>query len=151
AVHVEIARSGDLAASEQEDLLVAGDQSRHDRARLDDAAAGRSLADLGCLQQLLARADARFLFALLILGRVVAAGLLEVALFACSFDACGDLVTADGREVLELFGEAVVGLLREERYLSVCGHSVLLRCGPLQGLGMRRERLLLSPGICQDA
>src|SRR5690606_4548971 len=88
AVDVEIARSGDLAASEQEDLLVAGDQSRHDRARLDDAAAGRSLPDLGRLQQLLERADARFLFALLILGRVVAAVLLEVALFACSFDAC---------------------------------------------------------------
>jgi uncharacterized protein YejL (UPF0352 family) len=50
-----------------------------DGARLDDAAAGRGLADLGRLQQRLERADARLDLALLVLGGVVAAVLLEVA------------------------------------------------------------------------
>nr|BFF12037.1 hypothetical protein GCM10025699_33400 [Microbacterium flavescens] len=78
---------------------------------------------------MLERADARLLLALLVLRRVVAAVLLEVALLASGFDALRDLLPAGGREVLELGGEAVVGILSEEGHGGIAGHVLLLRCG----------------------
>src|SRR5690606_35402933 len=77
------------------------------------------IADGGVLQQMLHRADARLLLALLILRGVVAAVLLEVALFPRSLDALRDLFAARGRELLEFGGEAVVRLLCEEGHLGV--------------------------------
>src|SRR5690606_17421342 len=70
----------------------------------------------------------RLLLALLVLGGVVAAVLLQVALLAGCLDALGDLLAARGREVLELGGEAVVRLLCEEGHLCV-RHVDLLRGG----------------------
>jgi hypothetical protein len=60
---------------------------------------------------------------------VVAAVLLEVALFAGGLDALGDLLTPGRREVLELGVQPVVGVLREERDGSVAGLVVLLQRG----------------------
>src|SRR6478752_2690389 len=91
AVDVELAADGDLAVAEQEDLLAAGDDGGDHGARLDDAVALGRLADRRGLEQLLQGADARLLLALLVLGGVVAAVLLEVAFFAGGLDALGDL------------------------------------------------------------
>ena len=122
AVDVELGADGDLAVAEQEDLFAAGDDRRDDGAGLDDAGALRSLAHRGGLEQVLERADAGLLLALLVLGGVVAAVLLEVALFARGLDALGDLLAAGRREVLELGGEAVVGILGEEGHGGIAGH-----------------------------
>src|SRR6185437_16422542 len=108
AVDVECAVRRDLAVAEQEDLLAAGNERRDHRAGLDDTGADRHLADLGMLQQLLESADAGLLLALLVLRGVVAAVLLEIALFACCLDALRDLLATGRRQLLELTGEPVV-------------------------------------------
>jgi hypothetical protein len=58
---------------------------------------------------------------------MVAAVLLEVALLAGGLDARRDLLAPRGGEVLELGGETVVGVLREEGHRGIVRHGVLLR------------------------
>ena len=103
AVDVELGADGDLAVAEQEDLFVAGDDRRDDGAGLDDAGALRApRRPSAVFSRCCERADAGLLLALLVLGGVVAAVLLEVALFARGFDPLGDLLAAGRRELLEL-------------------------------------------------
>ena len=78
-------------------------------------------------QQLCELADAGLLLALLVLGGVVAAVLLEVALFTRGLDPLGDLLATVRRELRELRREAVERLLREPGDGGVLRHGALLR------------------------
>src|SRR5690606_18968765 len=98
--------------ADQEDRLVAEDLRGDDHAGLDDAVVGRR-ADDRSAQQRGQRTDAGLDLALLLLGRVVAAVLLEVALFASRLDALRDLRPALAGELLELCRQTVVCLLGE--------------------------------------
>ena len=71
----------------------------------------RRLADLRRLEQLLELADPGLALALLVLGGVVAAVLLEVAFLAGCLDPADDLGPAVTGEVVQLVLEPVVGLL----------------------------------------
>ncbi len=82
----------------------------------------RRFADRGVLEQVLEGADAGLLLALLVLGRVVAAVLLQVALFAGGRDPLGDLFATGRGELLELVRKAIVGILREEGHGGIAGH-----------------------------
>src|SRR5690606_29233799 len=95
AVHVEFGVAGDLTTAEEEDLFAACDDGGDHGSGLDDAAAGGCDADLGGLQQMLERADASLLLALLVLRRMVATVLLEIAFFSRGLDALGDLIATD--------------------------------------------------------
>ena len=109
---------GLLARADQEGLLVAAvdEPHRDDHARARDAGVrGGRCADLGLAQQLVQLADPRLHLSLLVLGGVVAAVLLEVALGAGGGDARGDLGTALAGEMEELGIEAVVGILGQPR------------------------------------
>jgi hypothetical protein len=66
-------------------------------------------------QQLGELADAGLDLALLVLGGVVAAVLLQVALFASGLDLLRDVGARRAAELLELRRQAVVGLLRQPR------------------------------------
>ena len=72
---------------------------------------GGRLADLGAPQHVLELTDPGLLLALVVLGRVVAAVLLEVALVARSGDLLDDLLAPGAPEVVELGLQLVVGLL----------------------------------------
>ena len=85
------------------------------------------LADLRAAEQLGELADARLLLALLVFRGVVAAVLLEVALFTRGLDALGDLLATARRELLELGGESIEGLLGEPGDGGVLRHGALLR------------------------
>ena len=86
----------DLAGAEQERLdlvvVVADELVGDDHAGLDDAVVGRGLADLRAAEHVLELADPGLLLALLVLGGVVAAVLLEVALVARGADLLDDLL-----------------------------------------------------------
>src|SRR5690606_27188815 len=110
AVDVEVGAARDLAAAEQELLLVAEDERRDDGAGANRAVGLGRLAGLRVLEDRGQLADASLLLALLVLRRVIPAVLAEVAFLAGSLDALRDLLAADGREVLELRREPVVGL-----------------------------------------
>jgi hypothetical protein len=86
-----------LARADEEalGLVVALVEDLDDHAGTGDARARRRLADLGVAQQLGELADAGLELALLVLGGVVAAVLLEVALVARGLD-LGDDVGAPG-------------------------------------------------------
>jgi len=103
---------GDLLAAQGEDLLFAGHLRGDDRAGRDRAVVGR-LADLGVLQGLLELDDARLIEPRLLAGRVIAGVLPQVTLLAGRFNALGDLLALGRLAVLELGGQAVVGLLCE--------------------------------------
>ena len=103
---------GDLARPEQERLVVfvavvaVGDHL----ARRDGLVVGRRLCG-GTAEHLLELADARLVGALLVLGGVVAAVLLQVSLVAGSADPLDDLGPLRPASVLELGVEPVEGLL----------------------------------------
>src|SRR3546814_476378 len=93
-----------------------------DHAGLDDTVVGRGLADLGTTKDVLELADPRLLLALLVLGGVVAAVLLQVALVARSGDLLDDLLAQRSLEVLEFALELVVSVLgKPDR--SLLGHG----------------------------
>ena len=81
----------------QEDLLVARDLGGDHSARLDDAVALGSVAHRRVAQQFGQHADAGLDLALLVLGGVVAAVLLEVALFAGRLDLLCDVAARPRR------------------------------------------------------
>src|SRR5262249_14279680 len=103
---------GDLAGTEQERLLVVVTVVAvgHDLARRD------RLVVLGLIgrraaEHLLELPDASLVGALLVLGRVVAAVLLQVALVASRADPIDDLGAQGATPLLELGIEPVEGLL----------------------------------------
>ena len=103
--------------------LVAGDLRGHDGADLDDAVALRRLADGGGAQQLRQLTDARLDLALLVLGGVVAAVLLEVALLASRLDLLGDVDargTAPARRARRRAGRRPPGSARWWRCRTWC-------------------------------
>src|SRR5690606_3866129 len=111
-------------------VLVVLVDDRHDRPaghRVGDLA----LVDgLGDLHERLEVADAGLGLALLLLGRVVVAVLLQVAHLPGGLDLAGDLDAPLGGEVLVLLGEAVEGLLAEEVRLS---HRARVATGSRRG------------------
>ena len=78
-------------------LLVAREDHLDDHSGAGLTAGGRGLAYGGIAQQLLELPDAGFLLALLVLGRVVATVLFQVAFFAGGLDASGDLCPTRAR------------------------------------------------------
>ena len=85
------------------------------------------LADLGATQHVLELTDAGLDLALLVLGGVVAAVLLEVALVAGGADALDDLLAHGTAQVLQLGLELVVGLLGQpDLVLDGLRHGYLL-------------------------
>src|SRR5689334_16130160 len=93
-VHLELAVGDAFLAGGDEErlgvLLVAVVEDGDDGAGQRHTGLLRGLADLGEAEQILQLADTGFLLALLIAGRVVAAVLAEVALFAAVVDLRGD-------------------------------------------------------------
>ena len=83
----------------------------------------RRLADGRVAQQLGELADARLDLALLVFGGVVAAVLLEVALFAGGLDLLGDVGARGTAQLLELGAQPVVGLLGQPRGGGCVGHG----------------------------
>jgi hypothetical protein len=81
---------------------------------------------MGVLEHVTKLADARLVLALLLLGRVVAAVLLEVALFSSCLDARGDLRAQGALALLELSAQAVESLLRQPHLGGGLVHVILL-------------------------
>ena len=138
-------RAGDLARAEQEllGLVVAGELDGDDgaRSRRWSTVVG-AVADPRLAQQVGQLADAGLLLALLVLGGVVAAVLLEVALFAAGVDLRGHRRAA-GHQLVELGLQPVVGFLGQPDALVLLvsggGHEgVLLRLGWPSPDGERR-------------
>jgi hypothetical protein len=78
-------------------------------------------------EQLGEHTDARLDLALLLLGGVVPAVLLEVTLLACGLDLLGDLRAALAGQGVKLSSESVEGFLGQPRDRAVCSHSVSLQ------------------------
>src|SRR5436190_19793608 len=104
-----------LARTDEEAFLlrVVTEVHRDDHARTGDAGLGRRLANLRLAEQLLQLTDACLRLALLLLGSVVAAVLLEISLFPRRLDPLDDLGAARAGEVVELALQPVVRLLGE--------------------------------------
>ena len=98
------------------------------------ASGGGRCADLGVAQQLVQLADPRLHLALLVLGRVIAAVLLEVALGAGRGDPRRDLGTTLAGEVQELGIQAVVGVLGQPR-LGRVAHPKQATCANRDTIG----------------
>jgi len=98
-----------------------------------DAVVRGCLSDGGVVQQLGQLTDPGLHLALLLLGGVIAAVLLDVAFVAGGLDLLGDLGATLAGELGQLALEPVIGLLGQVargRRRSV-GHVVLLGCGGL--------------------
>ena len=111
-IHLDAGGLGLFARADEERLVlvVAVEADGDEHARAGHAVADRRVADLGRAQQLLQLHDPALLLALLLAGGVVAAVLLEIALFAPVVDLLGH-----GRAVvdqsLQLVRQPVVGVL----------------------------------------
>src|SRR5229473_1918849 len=131
-----------LAGREQEGdlVLVTGEPDRHGHARPDHALSPWRLADPGVLQDVLDLPDARLLLALLLLGRVVAAVLPQVALVSGGLDLLRDLHTRGAGQIVELRLESVMRLLGEPGdILARLGHGYSLpACERMRSAGASR-------------
>ena len=124
-----------LAGGEQERhlVVVADEPDGHRHAGAHHPLGRGGLTDLRGVQDLAEMEDPRLHLALLVLGRVVAAVLLQVALFAGGLDLLGDVDAPGPREILVLGLQAVVRLLRQpgDVLIARVGHGFsLLARGP---------------------
>ena len=128
AEDVEIGIAGDFAGAEQERLFVAGNPGHDEHSGLHDSVVRRGLADVGVPEQRGELADAGFDLALLLLGGVVAAVLLEVALLAGSLDLLDDFRPARAGKVVQLCLQAVKSFLGKPSCSCAVGgrHGLLL-------------------------
>ena len=128
AEHVQVGIACDFAGSEQEGFLVAGNPGDDDHAGLNDAIVSGRLAHVGVAEQDRELADAGLNLALLLLGGMVAAVLLEVPLLPGCIDLLDNLRPARAGKVVQLCLQAVKSFLGKPGCSCAVGgrHGLLL-------------------------